>query len=210
MICRKCLWFWLVLLSLSCTEGDPPSPPEMAEIMAGELCHSSVAECRDEGSLLWCADVRWTLTDCAAYCGSLGVGVTSSGCDTTLAIGAPAQLCNCEPPPDGCYPQQGMCESEDALMWCTDGYSWTTTSCTSLCEAQALLSLGCESVGDSAVCMCTNTGAPCAGEPPVCADLTTLSACQNGVWELIDCADACGGPGSCNPATSGGAACACG
>ncbi|WP_146155408.1 hypothetical protein [Enhygromyxa salina] len=136
--------------------------------------------------------------------------MSSLGCDVDLDLASPTQLCACEPPTDGCSPGQGACEDNDTISWCTEGWTWTTSSCTEICADQSLLLLGCDAVDDAAICLCTNTGTPCDDAPSVCADGQTLSACEAGLWAAVDCTERCAGPGTCDPGAVGGAACVCG
>lgn len=209
-------WIWLVLglCVVACAEDEPtPAEPVEFEVNEGDPCNWAGASCIDDSELLRCVEGYWTAQGCDGYCASLGPGVSSPGCDVELALGSPAQLCTCEPPADGCYPGQGACEDGDSITWCADDWTWTMSACAEVCEARELLSLGCDSIGEYAVCLCTNTGTPCADEPPVCATDSILSACEDGLWVETDCAELCGAPAPCNPAAAGaaagGAACAC-
>ncbi len=193
----------------ACVEDPDPAPAPDPSIELGDPCNWPWASCVDEATLLWCAEQRWTQTPCEQYCASLGAGVSSSGCIVELEAGSPTQLCACEPPAEGCTPGQAACESDDEIAWCGDDWAWRSSSCAQICAAQSLASLGCVAQADAAACLCTNIGTACEGEPSVCADAGSLARCVDGFWALVDCADECGGPGSCEPAAGGEAACAC-
>lgn len=205
-----CCLFVSACVADSDDPADTTTTDDLQVIVEGDPCNTQLAECTDSTSLLLCSEGAWVLDDCSTYCAGLGEGVTSPGCDTVTALGFATQLCECEPPADGCHPNQGRCESDDVLEWCTPSYAWTTTSCMEVCAADLLLSLGCEAIGDQAACLCTNVGLPCTDEPTTCASLTSLSTCQDGLWAVVDCGQSCGGAGSCDPAADGGASCVCG
>lgn len=200
-----------VLYVGACVDQEPPPPdPHPLEVEEGEPCNWSGASCIDDSEMLRCIDGIWAAQSCDEYCADLGPDVASSGCDLALGTSFPQQLCVCEPPSEGCHPGQGRCDDQDTITWCADDWSWTLSSCTTLCATRSLLSLGCDSIGESAVCICTNIGTACDSDPPVCATGSSLSTCEDGLWVELDCVASCGGAGICDPGALGGAACACG
>lgn len=206
---RLCSILAVVGFLAACTQEPDPAEAGMGTIAEGEPCAWPGASCVDERDLLWCGEGIWRVDACDAYCASLAPKVSSPGCDTSLGEGAPEQLCVCEPPAGGCYPGQGSCDSADTIRWCTEEWTWASSSCASVCAARSLLSRGCEAVADSAACLCTQTGTACTNEAPVCASATVLSVCEQGFWTEVDCAEGCGSAASCDPAAPGGAACEC-
>lgn len=189
---------------------DSGSDPEL-EIKEGDPCNWSNATCLDEHTLLRCLDRVWTPQSCDGYCASLGAGVSAGACEVEQELGDPTQLCECRPAPDGCYPRQGTCVDEDTISWCADDWTWQGSSCTSVCEAHSLLSLGCSELAELATCLCTQIGTTCDAQfdTSTCADGSTLVTCEAGLWTAVDCGQGCESGGTCAPGASEEAGCVC-
>lgn len=175
----------------------------------GGLCRWQHATCIDDVDMLRCLDGAWARQSCTDYCRSIGADVSSKGCDIERSMDFPDALCTCTPSAGGCQPGEGRCDDAETLGWCAEDWTWHSSSCTALCAADSLHSLGCAPYEERATCLCTNVGTACEGETSLCATDSTLARCKDGEWAEIECSEVCGWEASCNPSLPGGADCPC-
>ena len=181
------VWF----LATACGEG---APTPLLDI--GDPCRSAAEICVDDELVEVCEDEVWAIVSCDQLCAELGPAWIGGGCDDS---------CVCTPAdPNGCTPGASTCVDDDRVGTCDETQTWEEVSCEELCADQGLNSAGCRE-GDAMwmkpdECWCTTEGTTCsAGAEPNCVNDQILASCEGEVWVFEDCAQSCGGSGSCDP-----------